>query len=95
VADRQQLHAIVHGQVQGVNFRYSTMIEARRLGLVGWVCNRADGTVEVTAEGPRDILESLLAFLRHGPPMAHVTSVETQWSASTGVFDGFIISVDR
>ena len=29
--DAQQLHAIVHGQVQGVNFRYSTQAQASRL----------------------------------------------------------------
>ena len=44
-----RLHAIVHGQVQGVYFRDSTRQTAKRLGLTGWVRNLPDGAVEVTA----------------------------------------------
>jgi hypothetical protein len=46
-----RLHAVVHGRVQGVGFRYFVMREARALGLSGWVRNQADGSVEVEAEG--------------------------------------------
>jgi acylphosphatase len=45
------LHAFVHGRVQGVGYRATTMDEARRLNLAGWVRNRIDGSVEVLAEG--------------------------------------------
>ncbi len=95
MADTTQLQAVIHGHVHGVNFRASTLTEARRLGLVGRVCNVADGTVGVTAEGPRAALETLLKFLHHGPPMAHVTAVDVRWSAPTGAFDRFTIADDR
>jgi len=35
--EKRQLHAIVHGRVQGVSFRYYTLLRAQELGLVGWV----------------------------------------------------------
>lgn len=67
---------IVSGRVQGVNFRHSCLRRATELGVRGWVRNAADGTVEVIAEGPRDAVEHLLEWCRHGPPYAHVTGVE-------------------
>jgi acylphosphatase len=86
------LHAIVHGRVQGVNFRYHTQMQAQALGLNGWVANRADGTVEVLAEGPRAALDQLLAFLRVGPSQAHVERVDVDWPKPTGRFTRFQVT---
>lgn len=88
---RERLHAIVDGIVQGVNFRYYTQERARSLRLTGWVRNRADGSVEVLAEGPRALLDQLLEFLRRGPPAASVTEVKEEWQAPTGEFALFDI----
>ena len=85
----ERLHAVVSGQVQGVNFRYYTIERARQLRLTGWVKNLPDGTVEALAEGPRPALDKFLEFLRHGPPAAAVTDVQAQWLTATGEFDGF------
>ena len=41
----------VQGKVQGVWFRDSTMKEAKRLGINGFVRNEPDGSVYVEAEG--------------------------------------------
>ena len=87
--EHEQLHAVVHGRVQGVNFRYYTVREATTLGLTGWVRNRRDGTVEVLAEGPRAQLDRLHRFLRHGPPSALVTGVEASWGLASGDYHTF------
>jgi acylphosphatase len=86
---REQLHAIVRGAVQGVYFRAATRTEAQRLGLTGWVRNRADGAVEVTAEGPPAVLGQLLAYLQHGPPTARVSEVQPDWLPALGKFHRF------
>jgi len=85
----ERLHAIIHGQVQGVNFRYHTTLTAQALTLAGWVVNRPDGTVEVLAEGPRPALEQLLAFLHHGPSHADVERVDAEWLPATNEFSRF------
>jgi acylphosphatase len=72
-----------------VSFRYYTRRRARELGLVGYVRNLWDGTVEVVAEGPRPELEELLSFLHIGPQAAFVTQVDTQWPAPIDEFDRF------
>jgi len=80
----RRLHAFVQGRVQGVGYRVSTLDEARRLGLAGWVRNRFDGSVEVLAEGSDAKLALLLSFLRQGPWGAVVTSVDENWAEAQG-----------
>ncbi len=84
-----RLQAVVHGLVQGVNFRYYTQRQARRLGLRGYVRNRGDGTVEVMAEGQRQAVEELYAWLQSGPPSAEVQWVDASWMAPTGAWASF------
>lgn len=83
------LHAIVHGRVQGVGFRYFVLQQARALELVGHTRNLADGTVEVYAEGDRAALITLVQELRRGPRAASVTHVETSYGAPQGRASGF------
>jgi acylphosphatase len=84
-----QLHAIVHGDVQGVGFRYFVARNAGAAGLVGWVRNRSDGTVECLAEGDRAALRQLLEDLRRGPSGAQVDSVEESWDEPKHDMDRF------
>ena len=84
-----RLHAIVEGRVQGVGFRYFVQDCAAALHVKGWVRNRWDETVEVTAEGGRVALEKLLNFLHKGPRSAYVSQVKAEWLPATGEFSSF------
>ena len=66
----------VTGRVQGVGFRWSAAREAEALGLRGSVRNCADGSVEVSAEGPADALSRFAGWLKQGPRGARVVRVE-------------------
>jgi acylphosphatase len=88
----RRIRAIVSGRVQGVSFRAATRTEARRLGLVGWVRNRADGSVELEAEGPDDLVAALLQWCQHGPPAARVTSVAVDDLAPAGAEASFDVT---
>lgn len=78
----------VHGVVQGVGFRYSTVLAARRIGVQGWVRNRRDGSVEIHAQGVPAAVEALIAWVQHGPPSAHVEQLARS-DAPAGQYDGF------
>ncbi len=86
-----RLHAIVHGEVQGVNFRTTTQREAANLNLSGWVRNLWDGTVETVAEGTSSDLEIFEAYLHRGPSAAYVESVDVTYGEATGEFRAFNI----
>jgi len=86
-----RLHAIVEGRVQGVGFRAFVEDNAFRLKLKGWVRNRWNGTVEVSAEGERQNLEKFLAILRRGPGAAFVAEVSYEWQEATGEFSHFSV----
>ena len=85
----KRLEITVQGAVQGVNFRYRTEQEARKLGLTGRVWNDPDGTVGIVAEGPTDKLDVLLAWAAEGPDRARVDAHDYRWANPTGEFAGF------
>lgn len=68
----------VSGRVQGVFFRQSTRQQAEKLGLCGWVRNRADGSVEGLACGAPEALAQLRAWLQQGPAAARVETLAWQ-----------------
>ena len=74
----KRIHAIVHGQVQGVFFRETTRQEAQKLALSGWVRNLPGGTVETEFQGEEESVERLLEWLPQGSPMSHVTLVDSR-----------------
>ncbi len=86
-----RVHLRVHGRVQGVYYRATAQEEAQRLGLVGWVRNRADGTVEAVAEGEEAAIESFLAWCRKGPERAQVDDVEVERLEALGTDTGFTV----
>jgi acylphosphatase len=59
-----------------VYFRASTAARATELGLRGSAENRADGSVLVLAAGSTASLDTLTRWLRHGPPLACVDSLD-------------------
>ncbi len=80
---------IVTGKVQGVFFRAQAQEQASATGLTGWVRNRADGSVELTLEGPKEDVQHVIDWSYTGPPAAHVIGVEVFWEQSTGEFAAF------
>jgi acylphosphatase len=82
---------VVHGSVQGVGYRASFAAEAERLGVTGWVRNRADGSVEALVVGSPDAVEQLTGWARRGPRFADVSGVDVREAEPDGS-DGFRIT---
>ncbi|WP_067574695.1 acylphosphatase [Nocardia acidivorans] len=84
-----RLSAWVHGQVQGVGFRWWTRSRALELGLTGYARNHRDGRVHVVAEGPRAACETLLTLLRSGDTPGRVDLVVDDWGDGRAGIIGF------
>jgi acylphosphatase len=77
----KSVRAIITGRVQGVWYRAWTAGEANKLGLAGWVRNRADGTVEALFAGPEQQVDAMLIKCRKGPPLARVDAITVEPAA--------------
>ena len=77
----------IRGSVQGVGYRWSMVVEARRLGIRGWVRNRRDGSVEAMVAGQPETVDRIVAWARRGPSSAVVAAVDV--FAGAGRFDSF------
>jgi acylphosphatase len=75
---------VVHGEVQGVGFRFNARSTARHLGVSGYTRNLPDGTVEVDAEGSEAAVQRMLDWLADGPRHARVTSLDVTELEPTG-----------
>jgi len=87
------IHALVHGRVQGVGFRYWARSTASALGLAGWVRNRDDGSVEVFVQGRGDRVDRFAGLLEKGPPGAEVRRVDSKPVAPRESYTRFSITV--
>lgn len=80
----------VTGRVHGVFFRESCRREAARLGVSGWVTNRADGSVEALFEGEADAVAAMVQWARRGPVHAQVAGVVVH-DEPVGQLSGFTV----
>jgi acylphosphatase len=81
----------VIGRVQGVFFRKSTQQKAIELGIKGWVRNEPDESVMVEIEGNHSATLEMENWLRQGPPLAKVDSLEISEGEEAGYADFLIL----
>lgn len=89
-ASQIRMTAFVHGQVQGVGFRWWTRSRALKLGLVGYAANQPDGRVRVVVEGLRPAVDELLMALRSGRTPGRVETVIERFDDARGDLTGFV-----
>jgi len=91
MSELKRVTLIVHGRVQGVFYRDSTMRKARELGLAGTVRNLPEGSVEIVAQGPSTVLDDLIQWAYEGPPAAVVSEVQTIYDKPVQGLTGFSV----
>lgn len=77
----KSVHVRISGRVQGVWYRGWTVEQAQRLGLTGWVRNRADGSVEAVFQGTDAGVETMVKMCREGPSAARVGGITVEPTA--------------
>lgn len=76
--NRLRTQVTIEGKVQGVWFRAWVQEQAGERGLLGWVRNRRDGSVEAVFEGPPADVEAMIRACWNGPPAAKVQAVRVE-----------------
>ncbi len=88
-----EMHAIVHGVVQGVCFRATTLHYGKELNLIGTVCNLPDGCVEIFAQGDQETLNRLLSKLKKDSGAARIDKIDTNFYSPKRTFSNFNIII--
>lgn len=95
----KQFHLYIKGEVIGVGFRAWTKIQAKTLGINGWVRNVYDrpevfgpsGGVEAVIQGEEEKANKMIELLKKGPPTSYVQEVEVFEEKAKEIFDSFEI----
>ena len=72
------IHVRVSGRVQRVGYRAWTEGQADARGLMGWVRNRHDGSVEAVFAGTAEAIAGMAQACWRGPTAAEVGAVDVQ-----------------
>ena len=83
---------IITGIVQGVGFRYFVCLNARKLGINGYVGNTPAGGVETVFEGEKAGVQSLVNLCRRGPRAACVEGLDVVYEEFKAEFTDFRIT---
>jgi len=84
-------HLIFKGRVQGVGFRFTAQNLANKYGILGWVRNNPDGTVELVAEAEKGKLDLFLEELREDFK-GYIYESHKKVLPATGEFNSFRIA---
>ena len=86
----KRFHVVVYGKVQNVYYRMYAQAEGVKLGLGGWIKNRAEGNaVETAIEGDEESVAKMLHWLEHeGSPDSEVTKIEIKEERPYGEIPG-------
>ena len=95
----KQVRLYIKGDVIGVGFRAWTKIQAKIMGISGWVRNVYDrpeifgvgGGVEALIQAEEEEINKMLELLKKGPPISRVDEVEILWETPKEMFEGFEI----
>jgi len=85
----QRIRIFVTGKVQGVFFRQTLKVMAKKNNVFGWVKNLKDGGVEAVLEGDDEKVNRLIEWAHGGPANARVEDVEIHNEKFTGEFSKF------
>lgn len=81
----------IHGDVQGIGFRYSAREKAKELNVNGFVRNEPNGTVYIEAEGEEENLMNFLKWCYKGPSFSKIKKVDCKTDDRVWQFDDFKI----
>lgn len=95
----KQVHLYIKGGVIGVGFRAWTKIQAKIVGVHGWVRNVYDrpdifginGGVEAIIQAEENKVNQMIDLLKKGQPVSRVEDVEILWEDPKEVFEEFEI----
>ena len=82
---------MIYGDVTGVGYRYWAYVNAKTIGLTGFVRNVDRGQVEAVFEGEENKVKEMVQMCKAGPEVSFVKKVDARWMEANGEFLEFEI----
>jgi acylphosphatase len=90
-------HVTIAGRVHGVGFRQFVKSNAEKMGLVGWVQNNEDKTVEAMFQSSanasdqegEEAIKKIIELCHIGPMLSDVRHVTVTWMDETFPYEDF------
>ncbi|MDO8755523.1 MAG: acylphosphatase [Anaerolineales bacterium] len=89
--EKIRVHIWVRGRVQNVGFRAHVEYKALQIGILGWVRNIGQDTVETVAEGTRIQIDEFIEMVNQGPRGSRVDEARIEDEPTTGQLEGFTV----
>lgn len=89
--EKIRVHIWVKGRVQAVGFRAYVEYKALQIGVLGWVGNIGQDTVETVAEGTRIQIDEFIEMVKQGPGASRVDETRIEYEPLTGQLSGFTV----
>jgi len=97
----RQVYLYIKGDVIGVGFRAWTKIQAKIIGINGWIRNvynkpenfGVNGGVEVLIQAEESKIKKMIEVLKKGPPISRIDNIEIYWQDPKEIFEDFVIKI--
>jgi len=89
--EKIRVHIWVKGRVQAVGFRAYVEYKALQIGVLGWVRNIGQDTVETVAEGTRIQIDEFIEMVKQGPGASRVDEARIEYEPLTDQLSGFTV----
>jgi len=83
------VHVIIHGRVHGVGFRQFVKSNAVKHGVVGWVQNTDEKTVECMFQGEDKTVDQIVELCNIGPMLSDIKKVDVHVMEETFPYETF------
>lgn len=85
------MRILIEGRFQGINFRYNTQKQARKLGLGGFVRTLSDGRIEIDVQGDEQKVDQILAWCQDEPQSSHIRTIMYRYDEPTERISDFTV----
>ncbi len=89
--NQARMRILIEGRLQGINFRYHTQQQAKKLGLMGFVQSLSDGRIEIDVQGAQNKIEQMLTWCQEEPQSIHIKTIFYRYDELTERYSDFAV----
>lgn len=86
-----RMRILIEGRLQGMNFRYHTQQQAKKLGVTGFIRTLSDGRIEIEIEGGEKQVKAMLDWCQNEPQSSQIKTILYRYDEPTERYSDFTV----